>query len=192
MYVTPNQAGSRCGANILMTWGTLASIGHEKYIETARQIIALRASIETKLQKIPELKILGTPRLSVIAFASPIFNIYLLSEKMKAKGWHLNNIQNPAGTHLCLTARHLTDPKFADKFMKDLRSCVNDLKKNPNQKPKGEGAVYATLAKIPAVLAPHLKTKMGQEHHYLSTRVGPTRSVKISTTETKMQLRKRR
>jgi sphinganine-1-phosphate aldolase len=192
MYVTPNQAGSRCGANILMTWGTLASIGHQEYIETTRKIIALRASIQTKLNKIPELKILGTPQLSVIAFASPVFNIYLVSEKMKAKGWHLNNIQGPAGTHLCLTARHLEDPTFADKFMKDLRSCVNDLKKNPNQKPKGEGAVYATLAKIPAVLAPHLKAKLGKEHHYLSTRVGPTRSVKIQTIVNIEQQRKRR
>jgi sphinganine-1-phosphate aldolase len=192
MYVTPNQAGSRCGANILMTWGTLASIGRDKYIETTRKIIALRASIETKLKRIPELKILGTPRLSVIAFESPVFNIYLLSEKMKAKGWHLNNIQGPAGTHLCLTARHLEDPKFAEKLMKDLRACIANLKRYPNQKPKGEGAVYATLAKIPAVLAPHLKAKLGQEHHYLSTRVGPTRSVKIPTLVANVQLRKRK
>jgi glutamate/tyrosine decarboxylase-like PLP-dependent enzyme len=178
MYVTPNQAGSRCGANILMTWATLASIGEKKYVETTRQILSLREKIQTKLVSIPELRVMGTPKLSVIAFDAPSLNIYQISDKMKEKGWHLNNVQKPAGTHLCLTAKHLADRRFADKFIRDLKACVAYVKQHPLEKLKGDGAVYATLAKIPSLMAPHLKMKMGQEHYYLSTRIKPTRGAK--------------
>jgi len=183
MYITPNQAGSRCGANILMTWATLAHIGRDNYVDITKRIFNLREKIADEIKQIADLKILGTPLLSVIAFDAKDLNIYLISEKMKAKGWHLNNIQNPAGTHLCLTAKHLEDPQFSATFIQDLKECVQYVKDHPHEKPKGEGAVYATLGSIPAVISPQLKEKLGQEYYYLSTRIQPTRAKKRETAQ---------
>jgi sphinganine-1-phosphate aldolase len=176
-YITPNQAGSRSGANILMTWATLLRIGRSKYVEMTQAILELKNTLRTELEKIPEITLLGKSDLSVIGFSSSIFNIYLLSEKMHDLGWHLNNIQDPAGFHLCLTAKHLEDPNFAQRFLKDFTTCVEEIKLNPNQKPKGEGAVYGMKAKIPA-FAPQLKEKLGREYQYLSNRTHATRRSK--------------
>lgn len=183
MYVTPDQPGSRCGANILMAWGTLALIGEDKYVQVTRDIIRLRENLQKKLRRIPELTLMGTPQLSVIAFHAKDLNIYQISHKMKEKGWHLNNIQKPAGTHLCLTAKHLEDPKFADRFINDLTECVKSVKANPQEKLEGDGATYATMAQIPAALSRPLKEEMGREFTYLSSRVRATRGVREEQTK---------
>jgi glutamate/tyrosine decarboxylase-like PLP-dependent enzyme len=161
----------------MMTWGTLALIGEEKFVQVTRDIIQLRENLQKKLRRIPELKMMGTPQLSVLAFDAKDLNIYQISHKMKEKGWHLNNIQKPAGTHLCLTAKHLEDRDFANRFIRDLEACVAYVKANPHEKLEGDGATYATMAQIPAALSRPLKEEMGREFTYLSSRVRATRGM---------------
>lgn len=176
MYVTPNQAGSRNGANILMTWGTLASIGYDKYVQTTKAILNLRDNLVKDLKEIPELKILGNADLSVIAFDAANFNIYAISNRMKKMGWHLNNIQHVKGAHLCLTANHLKNPEFQKNFISDLKTSIAYVKDHLNDKPEGDGAVYASMAKMPAAIAPQLKKKLAREFAILNANIEETRS----------------
>lgn len=174
-YATPNQAGSRNGAMILMTWGTLASIGYDKYVETTKCILDLKTRFCHALKNVPDVKILGQADLSVIAIDSDKHNIYAISEQMKRRGWHLNTIQNVKGFHLCLTANHLKNPKLVTEFIRDLRLSIAYVKKHPNEKLKGDGAVYAGLKKMPAAIAPQLRRKLGREYLLLNGNIEPTR-----------------
>lgn len=182
MYITPNQAGSRNGANILMTWGTLLSIGHDQYVKNTKNILALKSKIVTEVKKIPQLKLLGNADLSVIAFDSDTLNIYAISEQMHKKGWHLNNIQHVKGAHLCLTANHLKSKTFCRRFIRDLTLSVQYVEKHPLEKPKGDGAVYASLAAMPPLLAPQLKNKLGREYALLTGNIEQTRNEKSRLT----------
>ncbi|MGE3319691.1 MAG: aminotransferase class I/II-fold pyridoxal phosphate-dependent enzyme [Candidatus Berkiella sp.] len=176
MYITPNQAGSRNGANILMTWGTLLSIGHDTYVKTTRSILNLKNKVVNELQSIPELRLLGEADLSVIAFDSHHLNIYAITEQMHHKGWHLNNIQNVKGAHLCLTANHLRDKQFTTRFIRDLNESIAFVKNNPQLKPKGDGAVYASLAAMPTLIAPQLKNKLGRKYVEFTANIEATRT----------------
>lgn len=179
MYITPNQAGSRNGANILMTWGTLLSIGHDQYVANTKRILSLKNKIVAEIKQIPQLKLLGNADLSVIAIDSDKLNIYAISEQMHKKGWHLNNIQHVKGTHLCLTANHLRSTTFCRRFIRDLTMAVQYVEKHPLEKPKGDGAVYASLAAMPPLLAPQLKNKLGREYALLTGNTERTREKQL-------------
>ena len=45
------------------------------------------------------LDIIGEPNVCIVAVNSSHFNIYLLADKLKEKGWSLNQLQNPASFH---------------------------------------------------------------------------------------------
>ncbi len=181
MYITPNQAGSRNGANILMTWGTLLAMGHDKYVEVTKNILQLKDKIVMELKKIPELTLLGNADLSVIGFDAKNINIYAISEQMHDKGWHLNNIQKVKGTHLCLTANHLQNKDFTKRFIRDLKASIKYIQSHPLYKPKGDGATYASLAVMPTMIAPQLKNKLGREYVLLSGNIEATRSSRIKS-----------
>lgn len=189
MYITPNQAGSRNGANILMTWGTLLAKGHDNYVKTTRAILNLKKRIVNELHNIPQLKLLGKSDLSVIAFDSSHLNIYAITEQMHHRGWHLNNIQNVKGAHLCLTANHLQDQNFTTRFIDDLKSSIAFVEANPQLKPKGDGAVYASLAAMPAAIAPQLRNKLGREYTQLCGNIEATRQHQKTSPRLRAQAR---
>lgn len=191
MYITPNQAGSRNGANILMTWGTLLAKGHDNYVKSTTAILNLKKIIVKELQKIPQLKLLGNSDLSVIAFDAAHLNIYAITEQMHLKGWHLNNIQNVKGAHLCLTANHLQDKNFTRRFINDLKSSIAYIEANPQLKPKGDGAVYASLAAMPTAIAPQLKNKLGREYVQLSGNIEATRAPQRTISRSRSQAHNR-
>ena len=179
MYITPNQAGSRNGATILMTWGTMLAKGHDEYVEGTKKVLQLKERIVKELNKIPQLKLLGHSDLSVIAFDSPTLNVYAISEHMHNKGWHLNNVQNIKGTHLCLTANHLQRSGFTTRFISDLKEAIKHVKNHPYEKLKGDGATYASIAAMPPLITHQLKNKLGREYVLLNGNIEATRSLRI-------------
>ena len=50
-----------------------------------------------RISKIPGLYLLADVDVSVIAFASNDFDIFLMSDDLAKKGWHLNPLQFPSG-----------------------------------------------------------------------------------------------
>jgi glutamate/tyrosine decarboxylase-like PLP-dependent enzyme len=62
--------------------------------------------IADELRKIDGIRVIGDPQVSVVAIDSEQFNIYALSDGMKARGWNLNALQFPSSIHLCCTMLH--------------------------------------------------------------------------------------
>ena len=147
-YGTPTIAGSRPGGIIAATWATMMHFGEEGYVEATRKIISTTQKIESGLRNIPGLYVMGKPELSVVAVGSRDFNIYRLSSEMKKKGWYLCDLQKPAGVHIAVTMAH-TQEGVAEKFVTDVRQCVEVVKKDEDGNVTGMGALYGTTSKIP-------------------------------------------
>jgi len=148
IYATTTFAGSRPGVLIAGAWATMLKIGEEGYIDRTKKIMKVSKFIETEINKMDHIRILGKPEVSVVAFTSDDFNIYRLHDLLTAKGWHLNALQFPTGIHICITMMH-TRPGFAELFINELKECVAEVMKDPKSKSGGVGVVYGMAQSIP-------------------------------------------
>ena len=151
LYLSPTFAGSRPGALSATAWAAMISIGESGYTDAARRILRTGAEIREGVAAIAGLKVIGDP-LWVIAFAAdpadPDIDIYQVMENMSKRGWSLNGLQRPAAVHLAVTLRH-TQPGVAGRFLADLRSCVDEVRANPQTR-TGLAPVYGMAGALPA------------------------------------------
>ncbi|KAL8864678.1 MAG: hypothetical protein Q9198_009711 [Flavoplaca austrocitrina] len=129
VYGSIGIAGSRPGALIASCWASLMSVGEKGYIDSCHSIVGAAKKIEAAIREDPalkdDLKVMGKPLVSVVAFDSPTLNIYDIADSMSAKGWHLNALQNPPGMHVAVT---LPIVKVVDRLLEDLAVVVEDEK----------------------------------------------------------------
>lgn len=148
IYACPSMPGSRQGAVIAATWATMLYFGEAGYVESTRRIIQTREKIEKELRKIKGIYVLGEPEVSIVAFASRDFDVYLLSDALTKRGWNLNSLQFPSSIHFCVT--YLTTKKgVADSFVNDVRECCAKLMKDPQNNKEGMAAIYGMAQGIP-------------------------------------------
>ncbi|ELU36202.1 hypothetical protein AG1IA_09768 [Rhizoctonia solani AG-1 IA] len=111
-------------------------MGYSGYEASCRDIVECRRKIENAIrQDIPELRVLGKPVASVVAFAAKL-NVLEVGDLMSHRGWHLNALSNPAAVHIACT--RLTVP-MADQFIADLKDCITEA----HGKPAGKGNMVA-------------------------------------------------
>nr|CAG4645494.1 EOG090X051L [Lynceus sp. MCZ IZ 141354] len=148
IYASPTLAGSRAGSLIATCWSTLMYYGKDGYVEATRKIVEAHKRIQKGLRQVKGISIMGNPDACVVAFNSDKFNIYLLSEAMTKRGWHLNAIQFPPGLHICVTYLHTLDG-VTDKFVTDVEELVTEILKNPGANVGGQAAIYGLAQSIP-------------------------------------------
>ncbi|KAI0675368.1 PLP-dependent transferase [Trametes maxima] len=138
VYASPSLAGSRPGAIIAGTWAALQYMGHSGYLESCKSIVSAAKTIAQRITaEIPELRILGNPPASVVAFAAAHgsdLNVLEVGDAMSKKGWHLNALSEPAAVHIAVT--RLTVP-VVDVLIADLKDAVRDA----NLAPSGKGTM---------------------------------------------------
>ncbi|KAJ2682188.1 Dihydrosphingosine phosphate lyase, partial [Coemansia spiralis] len=147
IYASPTMAGSRCGAVIAACWAAMMRMGRDGYLRECRAIVGCRIKIQEAIEAIPELRIVGAPSGSVVAFTStwPV-SIYGVLDEMNSRGWELNPLQSPPALHVACT--RLTVPA-ADDLIRDLNSAVAAVKANPDGYTKGSQAIYGFAATMP-------------------------------------------
>lgn len=103
-----------------------------------------------RLEKIPELKMLGRVDTSIVAFGSSnsSFSIYRLQEAMSKRGWNLNPLQFPPGIHIAITVPH-TQAGVAERFVSDVKDCMLEIRANPNAQLGEAVAFYGTSQLLP-------------------------------------------
>lgn len=148
IYVSPTFAGSRPGSLVAMTWATLNHYGHKGYLDATRAIMECRDFIYEELLKIENIYVMAKPDVSVIAFDSRHMNILNVYDKMTALGWHLNAIQNPTGVHIAVTKLH-TQPGVKEKFVDDLRICVQEVMSSDGRNLGKTAAIYCSTQGVP-------------------------------------------
>ena len=148
VYGSPTISGSRAGSCIAATWASMLSYGLDGYVESTKSIIDTAKYIEAKLRLIKNIYIFGTPKTSVIAMGSKVFDIYRLSDKLCHLGWNLNVLQFPSGIHICVTFLH-TKPGMADKFVNDVVKMVEEIMQSPEKMVEGKFAIYGVAQSLP-------------------------------------------
>lgn len=152
IYASPTLAGSRNGAISVAAWACLMAMGRDGYLRCMERIMASRDVILSGIKAIAELKVLGDPQASVIAFASRdagTLNIYSVGEAMSKAGWILNTLQNPSCLHICVTYMH--GGPVAERFVSDLRDAVSSVLEDPSAYQGGSAAIYGMTASLPDV-----------------------------------------
>ncbi|XP_055346245.1 sphingosine-1-phosphate lyase 1-like [Paramacrobiotus metropolitanus] len=148
IYASPTMSGSRVGASIASAWSVMLYMGEDGYVKATKETIETTRKIKEALKKMKNIYILGDPLVSVIAVGSKDFNVYLLSDAMSARGWHLNALQFPSSIHVCITKRH-TKPGVAEKFLQELQECITNIMENPPKEDTGMAAIYGLAQSIP-------------------------------------------
>ncbi|KAF2689627.1 sphingosine-1-phosphate lyase-like protein [Lentithecium fluviatile CBS 122367] len=142
VYASPSIAGSRPGALIAGCWASLVKQGENGYIDACHKIVGAKQRIESAIRERPELssdlKVVGKPLVSVVAFLSNTLNIYDIADAMSAKGWHLNALQNPPAIHVAVT---LPIVAVVDSLIQDLVEVTEEIKDAERKRvAEGKGA----------------------------------------------------
>ncbi|EUC48534.1 hypothetical protein COCMIDRAFT_34016 [Bipolaris oryzae ATCC 44560] len=142
VYASPSIAGSRPGALIAGCWASLVRQGANGYLDSCLKIVGGMKKIEAAIREKPELssdlKIIGRPMVSVVAFLSNTLDVYDIADGMSAKGWHLNALQNPPAIHVAVT---LPVVAAADKLINDLIDVTEEVREAERKRiAEGKGA----------------------------------------------------
>ncbi|KAL3912731.1 MAG: hypothetical protein SGILL_006770 [Bacillariaceae sp.] len=148
IYCTPTLAGSKAGALEVCAWAALMSIGRNGYEERVEIITVASKRIAGGIVSIPEMVLMTDKPSMVVCFTSRDENIdiYSVCSKMGKKGWTLNELQNPASIHVCVT---VNVARNADLFVEELKEVIGELRKEQATK-KGTVGIYGMTGPIPA------------------------------------------
>ena len=128
IYASPSMTGTRPGGAIAAAWAIMHRLGHEGYLEIAREVMDVSVKLRDGVNAIPGVKIMGDPTMSVMAIgADGDLDIYEVGDFMSERGWHLDRQQHPECLHMTINRGHLVS---ADTFLSDLaeaaRTCMRD------------------------------------------------------------------
>ncbi|KAI9099865.1 pyridoxal phosphate-dependent transferase [Phlyctochytrium arcticum] len=147
IYASPTIAGSRPGSLIAGCWAALVHFGESGYVQSTKEIMQAARKIKNGLKALPEIRLIGDPIISVVAFeaVSP-FNTYAVADLLSRKNWHLNVLQNPAAIHIACT---MLTVNSADALVADVKDALETLRKDPKAGNGDVAAIYGTAASVP-------------------------------------------
>ncbi len=147
LYGSPTMTGTRPGGAIAAAWAVINHLGEEGYLSLARTIMETTRTLVAGIEKVPGLRLVARPDMSVIAFTSDSFDVYRLADAMDARGWHLDRQQRPPCLHLMVTPAHAP---VADEFLKDLREAALAVAGTEEEDGvQGLAAMYGALGSLP-------------------------------------------
>jgi len=123
--VTSTAAGTRPGGAIAAAWAVMNYLGVEGYRERARSVVATREKIAGAVAALPGLRVIGDPRLGLLAYAADDIEIFAVWGALKARGWFTGVVTEPHGIHLMLSPAHAS---VADAYLADLEAALADVR----------------------------------------------------------------
>ncbi len=120
---------TKSAAPLAAAWAVVHHLGDAGYLRLARSVRDTTRQILAGLEELPDLRVLGAPDMSLIAFGSDSINLFALVDAMKARGWHLQPqlaFRNaPSSVHLTVTAAH---ERCVPALIADLRASVEEAR----------------------------------------------------------------
>lgn len=126
IYASPSMLGSRAGGSIAAAWTALQAIGKQGYTALMSDAWEARQTIKKGIENIKDLKIIGNPQGTIVAFGSNKLDIYAIADELSLKGWHFDRQQKPASIHLTIMPAHKAT---AAQFVADLQAAVQQVNK---------------------------------------------------------------
>lgn len=155
LFGSPSVLGTRPGGAIAAAWAVMTYLGEEGYLDLAKRAMDATGKLVRGIAETPGLQLLGKPVMSCVAFgADPAavpgltgegVDLYVLGDRMQARGWRMDRQQSPPSLHLTVSPAH---DAIADAFVRDLRDCTRDVIESGAQA-EGAAAMYGMLGKLP-------------------------------------------
>ena len=138
-YCSPGMDGSRSGGLLAATWASMVHLGRAGYRRYAEAIFDTSFAMQAAVRSHPALRLIGDPTF-LFAFTSDEFDVYLVNDFLRTRGWRLNGLQYPNALHLAVT-RPQTQPGVVEKWSVDLADAVAYAKEHVGDQPQS-GAIY--------------------------------------------------
>jgi glutamate/tyrosine decarboxylase-like PLP-dependent enzyme len=135
--------GSRSGGLLAATWAAMVHLGRAGYRRYAEAIFATSAQMQEAVKEHASLRIMGQPTF-LFSFTSDEYDIYLVNDFLRLRGWRLNGQQYPNALHMAVT-RPQTQPGVAERWRDDLAEAVAYAHEHRDEAPKS-GAIYGGVA----------------------------------------------
>ena len=142
-YLSPGIDGSRSGGLLAATWASMVHFGRSGYREIAASIFETAAQMQAIVREHATLRILGNPSF-LFSFTSDEFDIYLVNDFLRTRGWRLNGQQYPNALHMAVTGPQ-TQPGVVERWGVDLADAVAYAMAHRDEAPSS-GAVYGGVA----------------------------------------------
>jgi glutamate/tyrosine decarboxylase-like PLP-dependent enzyme len=127
---------TKSGGPVAACWAVINFLGEEGYQRLIGRTMDATDKILEGLKGIPELKILGKPEMSLVAFTTDEFNVFHLVDEMKTRDWiiqpQLGFHGSKENVHLSITQAVLEN---VDDFIKCLKESVEVAKSLDNSAP---------------------------------------------------------
>ena len=118
---TPTAAGTRPGGAIASAWAVLHYLGEDGYREKAGRVVRTRERLEAAIAATGELRVVGSPKLGLIAYASDGLDIHAVGDHLSGQGWFSPRLDEPPAIHLMLSPEH---DRVIDQYIADMRAAL--------------------------------------------------------------------
>jgi glutamate/tyrosine decarboxylase-like PLP-dependent enzyme len=142
-YCSPGMDGSRSGGLLAATWAAMVHLGRSGYRRYAEQIFSTSAAMQEAIREHPSLRLMGKPTF-LFSFTSDEFDIYLVNDFLRLRGWRMNGQQYPNALHMAVT-RPQTQPGVVERWRDDLAEAVAYAREHRDE-PAKSGAIYGGVA----------------------------------------------
>jgi glutamate/tyrosine decarboxylase-like PLP-dependent enzyme len=142
-YCSPGMDGSRSAGLLAATWAAMVHLGRSGYRCYAEQIFSTSATMQAAVRSHPSLRIMGKPSF-LFSFTSDEYDVYLVNDFLRTRGWRMNGQQYPNAIHMAVT-RPQTQPGVAEKWALDLADAVEFALAHKDE-PAKSGAIYGGVA----------------------------------------------
>jgi hypothetical protein len=130
--VNPTIQSSRTGGALAAAWAVLHFIGDEGYLEIARRLMRAARRIADGIREIDDLRLLGQPEMSLVAFTSDTVDVFHVADEMRIRGWYIQPQLAFAGGRESLHASiNPANIPWVDGLLADLRTSVEKAKALP-------------------------------------------------------------
>lgn len=146
IYATTSVAGSRSGGPISASWGLIKYLGFEGYMRLADTAMKAVKLLQSGINSIPGLHVIGNPVSTIFAIGSDSYNIYAIGDMMKSRGWYLDSQQKPPSLHMTIMPEHI---KIVENFIKDLREVTSKVAGLKEGEMGGDAALYEIINSVP-------------------------------------------
>ena len=142
-YCSPGMDGSRSAGLLAATWAAMVHLGRSGYRRYAEQIFSTSATMQAAVRSHDSLRIMGQPSF-LFSFTSDEYDVYLVNDFLRTRGWRMNGQQYPNAIHMAVT-RPQTQPGVAEKWALDLADAVEFALAHKDE-PAKSGAIYGGVA----------------------------------------------
>jgi len=143
MQASPTMLGTRPGGAIAAAWAALMVLGERGYIDIARRTMDVADRLVKELNKIPGVRVLGAPVMSVFGFTIQDVNVFAVGDRIDALGWRINRQNYPPALHVVVTPNH--EPVVSE-FITDLTEAIAAERRDPTFQSGKEAILYGGTA----------------------------------------------